>query len=97
MVIGGAEDKIRDRVILNRFCSLAGGPDAVVVVISTASSLGFLAGERYREIFTGLGIGEVRPLHAMTRQRTRGNRVPPQARHVSRHRRSTRMSWSNRA
>jgi len=67
MVIGGAEDKIRDRVILNRFCALAGGPDAVVVVISTASSLGFEAGERYREIFTGLGIGTVRPLHAMSR------------------------------
>ncbi|HEX3265375.1 MAG TPA: cyanophycinase [Candidatus Limnocylindrales bacterium] len=68
MVIGGAEDKIRDRVILNRFCALAGGADGIVVVISTASSLGFMAGERYREIFTGLGIGEVRPLHAMTRQ-----------------------------
>ena len=67
MVIGGAEDKIRDRVILNRFCALAGGSDAVVVVISTASSLGFEAGERYREIFTGLGIGTVRPLHAMSR------------------------------
>jgi len=67
MVIGGAEDKIRDRVILARFCSLAGGADGVVAVISTASSLGFLAGERYREIFTGLGIREVRPLHAMTR------------------------------
>ena len=67
MVIGGAEDKIRDRVILNRFAALAGGPEAVVVVISTASSLGFEAGERYREIFTGLGIPTVRPLHAMSR------------------------------
>ena len=67
MVIGGAEDKIRDRVILNRFTTLAGGADGVVVVISTASSLGFVAGERYREVFTGLGIGTVRPLHAMTR------------------------------
>lgn len=67
MVIGGAEDKIRDRVILNRFAALAGGADAVVVVISTASSLGFEAGERYREIFTGLGIQTVRPLHTMSR------------------------------
>ena len=68
MVIGGAEDKIRDRVILNRFCALAGGDEGIVAVISTASSLGFVAGERYREVFTGLGISEVRPLHAMTRQ-----------------------------
>jgi cyanophycinase len=67
MIIGGAEDKVRDRVILGRFCELAGGSDGIVVVISTASSMGFVAGERYREIFTGLGIAEVRPLHAMTR------------------------------
>jgi cyanophycinase len=67
MVIGGAEDKIRDRVILNRFTTLAGGADAVVVVISTASSLGLEAGQRYREIFTGLGIGTVRPLHTLSR------------------------------
>src|SRR5688500_631271 len=67
MIIGGAEDKIRDRVILNRFTALAGGAEGIVVVISTASSLGFEAGERYREVLTGLGIGTVRPLHAMTR------------------------------
>lgn len=67
IIIGGAEDKIRDRIILNRFVALAGGEDAVVVVISTASSLGYQAGERYREIFTELGVKTVRPLHAMTR------------------------------
>jgi cyanophycinase len=67
IVIGGAEDKIRDRIILNRFVALAGGERAVVAVISTASSLGYEAGERYREVFTELGVGTVRPLHAMTR------------------------------
>jgi cyanophycinase len=67
MIIGGAEDKVRDRVILGRFCELAGGSDGIVAVISTASSMGYEAGERYRQIFTGLGIATVRPLHAMTR------------------------------
>lgn len=67
IVIGGAEDKIRDRVILSRFVSLAGGEAAVIVVISTASSLGQEAGERYRQVFTELGARTVRPLHAMTR------------------------------
>jgi cyanophycinase len=67
IVIGGAEDKIRDRVILSRFAALAGGDDAIVTVISTASSLGHEAGERYREIFGQLGVSAVRPLHAMTR------------------------------
>ncbi|MBA3877204.1 MAG: cyanophycinase [Anaerolinea sp.] len=67
IVIGGAEDKIRDRIILNRFVTLAGGEDSVVVVVSTASSLGHEAGERYGQIFSELGVRTIRPLHAMTR------------------------------
>ena len=55
IIIGGAEDKVRDRVILGRFVALAGGRDATIAVISTASSLGTEAGERYRQIFTELG------------------------------------------
>jgi cyanophycinase len=59
MMIGGAEDKFRDRVILSTFADLAGGADGHVIVISTASSLGEAATEAYRELFTGLGIAEV--------------------------------------
>jgi cyanophycinase len=68
ILIGGAEDKVRDRLILSRFCDLAGGASAVVAVISSASSLGAEAGERYRAIFAQLGIGAVRTIHAATRQ-----------------------------
>jgi cyanophycinase len=67
IVIGGAEDKVRDRLILGRFVTLAGGPDATIVVISTASSLGAEAGERYRRVFGELGARDVRPIHAVTR------------------------------
>jgi cyanophycinase len=67
IVIGGAEDKVRDRVILGRFVALAGGTDATIAVVSTASSLGAEAGERYREVFAGLGCRAVRTLHAVTR------------------------------
>lgn len=67
MVIGGAEDKVRDRVILARFVVLAGGAAARIAVISTASSLGPEAGARYREVFGGLGAAETTPIHAMTR------------------------------
>jgi len=67
IIIGGAEDKIRDRIILNRFVALAGGEEAIVAVISTASSLGTEAGERYRQVFGELGVRTVRPLHAVTR------------------------------
>ncbi len=59
MVIGGAEDKFRDKVILGTFAELAGGSDAHVIVISTASSLGEAATATYRELFLGLGIGKV--------------------------------------
>jgi len=67
IVIGGAEDKVRDRVILDRFVSLAGGTSATIVVVSTASSFGALADERYRDLFTGLGSREVRPIQAQSR------------------------------
>jgi cyanophycinase len=67
MVIGGAEDKVRERVILSRFVKLAGGHDARIAVISTASSLGPLAGEMYRRVFTELGAAEVHPIHTITR------------------------------
>jgi cyanophycinase len=67
IVIGGAEDKVRERVILTRFIALAGGPDARIAVISSASSLGPLAGEMYRRVFGELGAREVHPLHALTR------------------------------
>jgi cyanophycinase len=67
IVIGGAEDKVRDRIILGRFVELAGGRDARLAVISSASSLGAEAGQRYSDVFTELGASVVRPLHAVTR------------------------------
>jgi len=59
MVIGGAEDKLRHKAILSRFARFAGAEDGHVVVVSTASSLGDEATERYRELFGGLGIARV--------------------------------------
>ena len=67
IIIGGAEDTVRDRVILSRFVALAGGVDATIAVISTASSLGLEAGERYKAVFAELGVTRVKLLHAVTR------------------------------
>jgi cyanophycinase len=75
IVIGGAEDKMRDRVILARFVALAGGRDAKIAVIATASSLGMEAGERYKTIFTELGAAEVLPLNAVTRTQANDEHV----------------------
>jgi cyanophycinase len=67
MIIGGAEDKLDAKAILNRFAELAGGPDGHTVVISTASSLGDEATELYREVLSGLGIGRITGLRPLTR------------------------------
>ena len=67
IIIGGAEDKVRDRVILSRFSTLAGGRDATVAVLSTASSMGLEAGERYKQVLGELGVSRVKTIHAVTR------------------------------
>jgi cyanophycinase len=59
MVIGGAEDKLRRPTILTDFVAAAGGPDARIVVIPTASSLGAEIVEVYDALFRRLGAGEV--------------------------------------
>jgi cyanophycinase len=75
MIIGGAEDKVRERVILNRFVALAGGVDARIVVISSASSLGPRAAEMYQRIFNELGATHVTPIHATTRAEANSDEV----------------------
>jgi len=80
IVIGGAEDKVRDRLILGRFVALAGGRDAKIAVISTASSMGPEAGQRYRSIFTELGAERVMPLHAVTRTQANDEHIARQVR-----------------
>jgi len=67
LIIGGAEEKLRQRQILSRFVSLAGGPDARVAIISTASSLGEEATELYRALFSQMGVPDIRGLRPLTR------------------------------
>src|SRR3984893_8657481 len=68
MVIGGAEDKLGERVVLSRFVQLAGGDQAQIAVISTASSLGEAATDLYRHIFSRLGVAGVTGLRPETRE-----------------------------
>ena len=68
MVIGGAEDKLGERLILSRFVQLAGGDRANLVVISTASSLGDAATDLYRHVFGRLGVSRVTGLRPETRE-----------------------------
>ena len=59
MAIGGAEDKLRKRTVLKRFVALAGGQDARIAVVPTASALGPEIVEVYDAAFTKLGAREV--------------------------------------
>jgi cyanophycinase len=67
LAIGGAEDKLRQREILARFAALAGGADANVVIISTASSLGDVTADRYRAIFASLGMTQTEGMRPLNR------------------------------
>jgi cyanophycinase len=68
MIIGGAEDKLKDRVILARFVELAGGSQARIAVVSTASSLGDVATDMYRDLFTQMGAMGVTGLRPLSRE-----------------------------
>jgi cyanophycinase len=59
IAIGGAEDKLGRRTVLTTFVSLAGGKDAKIAVIPTASSLGPEVVEVYDALFRRLGARDV--------------------------------------
>jgi len=75
LIIGGAEDKLRQRQILARFVTLAGGADARVVVISTASSLGDEATDLYLSLFRSMGITDVRGMRPLVREDANDKRL----------------------
>ena len=59
--VGGAEDKLSDINILRRFVELAGGREARIAIIPTASVLPE-TGSKYERIFGGLGVSDARAL-----------------------------------
>jgi cyanophycinase len=59
MATGGAEDKLGKRTVLKRFVALAGGSDARIAVVPTASSLGPEIVDVYDAAFTKLGARSV--------------------------------------
>ncbi len=67
MAIGGAEDKVRERLILRHFVEACGGPDASVVILATASELSD-TGERYAELFHRLDADSAEVLRVSTRE-----------------------------
>ena len=65
--IGGAEDKDNGARILRRFFELCGGKGAEIAVIPTASRLNE-TGDRYEQLFSEMGAGNVSVLDFDTRR-----------------------------
>ena len=71
MPIGGAEDKLDDKIILSTFLQLAGGKDARIAIVPTASSIE-AAGERYKALFLGMGAASAEVVFIADREDANG-------------------------
>jgi cyanophycinase len=67
VAIGGAEDKVKARRILNTFLTLAGGHQAQVAVIPAASTQPERVGDQYGALFRELGAAAVEVIHVDSR------------------------------
>ena len=68
MVIGGAEDKLRRPTVLREFVARAGGLQARIAVIPTASSLGPEVVDVYDGVFRKLGAADVMGVRPESRE-----------------------------
>ena len=67
MAIGGNEDKRAARTsILAAFVERAGGADARIVIVPSASVAPRERAQRYTKIFSRFGVGEIRAVHPET-------------------------------
>jgi cyanophycinase len=62
MVIGGAEDKVNGCDILTAFFHSAGGKKATIGIVPCASQEPSVVGDRYYQIFKGMGVRQVQIL-----------------------------------
>ncbi len=67
LVIGGAEDKVHGKEILQTFFNRSGGSDAIIGIVPCASREPSLIGERYYRIFSDMGAKEIKVLDVRDR------------------------------
>lgn len=67
LVIGGAEDKVHGKEILQSFWHCAGGTSAIIGIIPSASREPTIIGERYFNIFRDMGAKDIRVLDVRDR------------------------------
>jgi cyanophycinase len=68
MVIGGAEDKVHGRQILQTFFKRSGGTDARIAIVPSASREPAAIGARYHEIFVDMGAKAIEVLDIRERE-----------------------------
>lgn len=68
LVIGGAEDKVHGKEILSHFFHRAGGSEAIIAIIPSASREPTITGGRYERIFEDMGAKEIKVLDIRDRQ-----------------------------
>ncbi|MEL6938834.1 MAG: cyanophycinase [Cyanobacteria bacterium J06598_1] len=68
IIIGGAEDKTNGCDILRAFFESAGGDRATIGIIPSASREPSIVGDRYYQIFTGMGASQVQVLDIRHRE-----------------------------
>jgi cyanophycinase len=68
LVIGGAEDKVHGREILQTFWTRSGGNEAIIAIIPSASREPLLIGDRYQQIFEEMGAKFVKVLDIRDRE-----------------------------
>lgn len=74
MPIGGAEDKMDDKIILSTFAQLAGGKSARIAIVPTASSIE-TAGLRYKALFLGMGVEQAEVVYIGSREDANSDEV----------------------
>ncbi len=67
VIIGGAEDRKQDRVILKKFLELSGGQDARIKFITAASSVPDIVWQSYQAVFQDLGATQCELVPMWTR------------------------------
>lgn len=68
LAVGGAEDKTGGGEILERFVAEAGGKDARIAIVPTASGVPDERGTFYKDVFTQIGVSEAYPVPIASRE-----------------------------
>lgn len=68
VVVGGAEDRLQDRLILRRFVDYCGGADARIRLITAASSEPEAVAQSYQRVFDALGAHDFAALPLSDRE-----------------------------